>query len=348
MLLAAGCSGAAPAAAPSPAPTPTMTEPTLEATPPPTAEPTSTPTPTPTPDPLAPLTGEPVADHAVLERPVAAAKIDNARPARPQQGLGEADVVFEELVEGGGTRFLALYQSVDPGLVGPVRSGRDVDAALLPAFSPVLGISGAAAPTYAVLRAAGLLVFEEGQANAFARDSTRRAPYNLYASVAMLWAAGTDLPAAAPPWAIDDQVPAGGAPAAEVRLHFAPQASARWTWDPAAQAWLRAQDGAAHLLADGVQVDADNVVIARMAVTNGGGVDSAGSPTVDIAVAGEGDALVLRDGQQFAARWRKTSPNEQLEWLTADRQPLPLDRGRTWVELVPTGAAVEVTPPPPA
>lgn len=345
VLLAAACAGAGePVTAPTPTPTPQSTP---EATSQPSPSPSATPTPEPTPSPAA-LTGAPVEGPDVASRPVAAVKIDNARPARPQQGLQEADVVFEELVEGGSTRFLALYHSVDPGLVGPVRSGRDVDARLLPPFSPVVGISGAAQPTLDVLREAGLRVLEEGEGGAFARDSTRRAPYNLYTSVATLWTAGQELPPATTPWPIDAAVPPGGGPATDVRLRFTPQSSARWSWDESSQRWLRAQDGSAHVQADGRQLTAANVVVARMAVTTGSGVDSKGSPTVDIAVVGEGDAVVLRDGQQFPARWRKSSPDAQLEWLTPEGQSLALAVGSTWVELMPLEGAVEVTAGPAA
>ncbi|HWH31802.1 MAG TPA: DUF3048 domain-containing protein, partial [Egibacteraceae bacterium] len=149
---------------PEPEPTPSETEPT--------------PSPTPEPE-LAPLTGEEVESTGILDRPVVAVKIDNASPARPQAGLGAADVVFEELVEGGYTRFLALYQSQAPETAGPVRSGRDVEADLLPPYQPLFVISGAAEPTYAVLRGAGLKIREEGQPeDAFQRASDRKRPYN--------------------------------------------------------------------------------------------------------------------------------------------------------------------------
>ncbi|MEI6591243.1 MAG: DUF3048 domain-containing protein, partial [Actinomycetes bacterium] len=52
------------------------------------------------------------------------AKIDNIADARPQAGLNQADVVFDEMVEGGLTRLLAVWHSRIPELLGPVRSVR--------------------------------------------------------------------------------------------------------------------------------------------------------------------------------------------------------------------------------
>lgn len=53
--------------------------------------------------------------------------INNISVARPQKGLSQANILFESKVEGGITRFMAIfedYTKID-GDVGPVRSGRD-------------------------------------------------------------------------------------------------------------------------------------------------------------------------------------------------------------------------------
>src|SRR4051812_29309370 len=60
-----------------------------------------------------PLTGLPIVDPAKAARPAVSIKIENEPPARPQSGLQEADVVYETLIEGGDTRFVAVFQSTD-------------------------------------------------------------------------------------------------------------------------------------------------------------------------------------------------------------------------------------------
>lgn len=310
--------------------------------------PESTPSPTEEPEPIiAPLTGLEVDDSSVLERTVVALKVDNAPRARPQVGLDVADILFTELVEGGTTRFIALYHSVLPGEAGPVRSGRDVDAQVLPAFSPVFGISGAAGPTYAELRAAGLLIFEEGQAEAFSRDRNRPRPHNLMASTTALEAASGDLPEAVSPWPFDDAAPQGGEQVTGADLAYSAFYSARWDWDPATSRWLRSQDGGPHTGPDDAQLSADTVVVARVPTFDGAGKDAGGNPIPEVNAVGEGDALVLRDGRSYPARWRKTDANSQFEWLTPEGQALPLRPGRTWVELVPDAGSVTVATPTP-
>lgn len=315
---------------------------------------------------VAPLTGEEIDDREILERPAVAIKVDNAPQARPPLGLEDADIVFTELVEGGTTRFIALYHSQLPDSVGPVRSGRDVDAQILPPFSAVFAISGAAGPTYEQLRGADLLVFEEGQADAFRREGSRTSPHNLFVSPEALVAAAEDLPPAEQPWPFDAEGPGGGEEAAgdeeagtgeeaetgeetapgeeasSARLTYSPSYSAEWSWDASAGRWLRSQDGETHTDADGGQLDAATVVVARVTTFEGGGTDAGGNPIPVIETIGEGDALVLRDGRSFPARWRKSSAQSHFEWLTPDGEPLPLHPGRTWVELVPEQGSVDV------
>jgi len=302
----------------------------------------------PTPDEpiVAPLTGVEVDDPGVLQRPVVALKVDNAPMARPQLALEVADILFTEVVEGGTTRFIALYHSALPEEAGPVRSGRDVDAQILPAFSPVFGISGAAGPTYVELRGAGLLVYEEGQAEAFTRDRNRPSPHNLMASTVALANAAGDLPPATAPWPFDAAPLEGGQEASAAQLVYSPFYAAAWDWDAGQNAWVRSQEGGPHTRADGEQLSADTVVIARVSAFDGAGVDAGGNPVPEVNAIGEGDATILRDGRSFPARWRKTAPDSHFEWLTPEGQPLPLSPGRTWVELVPNAGSVTVATTP--
>jgi len=71
-----------------------------------------------------PMTGLPVTGDETAEQsyPVLVTKLDNTSSSAPQMGLGGADLVVEELVEGGLTRLAAFYYSQLPTRVGPVRS----------------------------------------------------------------------------------------------------------------------------------------------------------------------------------------------------------------------------------
>src|SRR5215472_11474915 len=76
-----------------------------------------------------PLTGLKVPSNktASLDHPVLVTKMDNTVSSKPQVGLSKADMVVEELVEGGLTRLAAFYYSQIPDNVGPIRSMRASD-----------------------------------------------------------------------------------------------------------------------------------------------------------------------------------------------------------------------------
>src|SRR5205823_11259651 len=116
--------------------------------PPPPPPPPAAPTPLPVPQPGdSPLTGIGVGGYTT-GHPALVVKIDNVGDvpsgARPQMGINEADVVFEEMVEGGYTRLATVFHSTPADPVGPIRSARSTDVALLtPLNHPLFSYSGA-------------------------------------------------------------------------------------------------------------------------------------------------------------------------------------------------------------
>jgi hypothetical protein len=78
-----------------------------------------------------PLTGLAVQDPSRLERRPIMVKVSNyPRTGRPHAGLSYADMVYEYYIGYGLNRFMAIYLGQDCSQVGPVRSGRLVDAQL--------------------------------------------------------------------------------------------------------------------------------------------------------------------------------------------------------------------------
>jgi hypothetical protein len=124
-----------------------------------------------------PLTGLPVSNPATVGRPLLAVKIDNSPEARPQAGLDRADLVVEEVVEGGLVRFMAIFQSQDADRVGPVRSVRPVDGKLLTPTRGYFAYSGGNLAEKALIKQAPVtLVGVDELPAAFTRRRDRRAP----------------------------------------------------------------------------------------------------------------------------------------------------------------------------
>ena len=285
----------------------------------------------------------------VPDRPALGVKIDTTEAGRPQTGLVEADVVFEEQVEGGLTRLLAVYHSQDPETVGPVRSARSTDIVLLGELArPQFAWSGANPTFRAAVEAADLIdVGFLSAPDAYERDDAGRAPYNLYASTGELRSVGEDSdPEAGPPPALFDYRAEGAPlddPAAEPTATYQVPESAglatsiRWDWDEASATWRRTQNGTPHVDVEGTAVSAANVVVRVTPYRDSGVRDSTGAVVPEAVTVGEGDVLVLTDGQMLAGRWRKPSEDEPTTYTGPDGAPLLLTPGQTWVEVVPAG-----------
>ena len=113
--------------------------------------------------------------------PIVVTKVDNTSSSAPQVGLGSADLVVEELVEGGYTRLAAFYYSKVPAAIGPVRSMRASDIGIVPPGATVV-TSGAAPVTINRINGAGIPWITEGAAGVY-RETSRSAPYNLFAKL---------------------------------------------------------------------------------------------------------------------------------------------------------------------
>ena len=99
--------------------------------------------------------------------------------------------MYEEVVEGGITRFWAFFNSTAPEIVGPIRSVRSMDPNIILPFGGVVAFSGGTPDNVALVRATGLVTVDESNAgDAFYRESTPPAPHNLYARPALLLGRG--------------------------------------------------------------------------------------------------------------------------------------------------------------
>jgi hypothetical protein len=171
----------------------------------PSASPTTTPNTTQAAsvDPTCPLTGTPVpGGGAVPRRPALAVKVDNYPNARPQSGLDKADVVFEQPVEGGITRYAAVFQCQDAALVGPIRSARNMDVGILGQLGNPLEVHvGGIDPVLANLNASPIVNVDLGSyGSIITNPSGRYAPYDTYSSTSRMW--GTHPTMSTPPRAL--------------------------------------------------------------------------------------------------------------------------------------------------
>ena len=291
-----------------------------------------------------PLTGEVMVSRRVPDRPALAVKVENAPEARPQASLNDADVVVEEPVEGGYTRFIAIFQCGNSERVGPIRSVRTTDPDYLRQLGPtVFAFSGGNPRVMEQLAREDLVDVNTGVApGAYTHDPTRSAPHDLYSTTKTLRkAAGKQRGAPDALFSYSETWEGRSRRADTVHLPYSSVSDVVWTWRPAKHAWFRSHGDVAHMLDGGEQVSASNVVIQVVEVTDSEIVDAAGNPSPNVQLTGSGRAYVLRDGRVVVGRWERSGMGEVTTFVAKGGEEISLAPGRTWVQLLPTWVAVE-------
>ncbi len=301
--------------------------------------------PAPPPPPSCPLTGEPAPHGELPHRPALAIKVENYPDARPQAGLGDADIVYEEPVEGGITRFIVIYQCRGSRRVGPVRSGRTTDPNVLVQFGhPPFGYAGGVQLVERMVQHAGLPDVDYiTAAQAYERDPSRAAPHNLYTTTAALYRAAKSHDGPPDPiftYAAD--IAGKTRRASVVHLPYSWYSDVYWRWSRRRAAWLRSHGDEPHMLEGGEQVSAVNVVVQVVKVANSRILDHAGNPSPDVTLTGTGRAYVFRDGRMILGRWERPTLHDLTRFYGKDGSEIALAPGSTWVELLPSTLRVEV------
>lgn len=308
-----------------------------------TAATTEAPTTTAAPVPRMPLTGLPVVDEAIAERPAIMAKIDNAPGARPQTGLVMADIVYEENVEQW-TRFAAVFHSQGSDPVGPIRSGRTQDINLGTSLDRPLFVWSGGNPTVSNLinqsELVNMSVSKAGPDGGYFRSTDKKAPHNLFTSTTNIWLLDADRGGTPPPQFsyLEEGLPTEGLEAAGAKLKMDGSMKASWEWDAESELYLRTHDKSPHVEADGTRVSTNNVVI----LTCDYKASVADSRSPEAQTVGTGAAVVLSGGRVIEGTWSRADSRSAWVLQTTDGQEIRLAPGRTWVELIREGQAVVV------
>ncbi|MEX2256710.1 MAG: DUF3048 domain-containing protein [Acidimicrobiia bacterium] len=296
--------------------------------------------------PTAPLTGLPDPDGVAQSHQSLGVKIENTPEARPQTGLDVADVVYEEVVEGGITRFWAFFNSAAPETVGPIRSVRSMDPNIILPLGGVVAFSGGTEDNVALVRATGVVTVDENNAgDAYFREPSRSAPHDLYGKTALLYGfGGTPVP----PEPLFEYADAKkgeeftGEPVASFHVNLDMGYDMSYVWDAAKGGWNRFQQGIEPFLAAGLppgQIAPTNVIVQFIPYGTGADGD----------VIGTGEAWIFSNGQLIRGTWGKAYAPAATQFSDAAGNPIALTPGRTWVELAPIGTPVDVLPgAPPA
>lgn len=279
-----------------------------------------------------PLTGETL-DGDLPDHPVYAVKIDNTAGSEPQIGLSSADMIVEEVVEGGLTRLAVFYYSTVPKVAGPARSMRASDIGIVKPVNAVMVASGGAPVTNGRIAAAHIDTLTQGTTDLFFRDESGVAPYNLFVHLARAaanpggkWTAPTEpyLPFG------DGSDFTGSITAKTIDAKFSDSHTTRWEYSDGG--WTRPGSYAK----PGDDFVTDNVLLLRVKVGDAGYVDASGARVPETFFFGRGEATLVHGDQALKCFWTKKTKSSALKLSTAAGQSVTVPVGHTWIELIPT------------
>jgi hypothetical protein len=274
-----------------------------------------------------------------LNGPVLVVKIDDTTQAHPQIGLEDADIVYIEQVEGGLTRLAAVFSSVIPQRIGPVRSARISDIEIMSQFGRVaFAYSGAQRKLLPVIASANLqdLGAQRQSPTIFTTDPNRIPPYAMVLRADLLMQKVKD-----DAYQVDSAksvgfkfgpLQEGGTETSKAVMHW-PAATYSANWSVEENRWMLSHNNSINLADSGVVLGPTTLVIQIVSITPSEYKDKVGGVTPFSQTVGTGKAYVLRDGQRFVTTWSRASAEDGTTFSFADGTVMNFDPGQIWIAL---------------
>ncbi|MEQ6377347.1 DUF3048 domain-containing protein [Bacillaceae bacterium S4-13-56] len=288
-----------------------------------------------------PLTGEAIDEPS--DQRVFAVMVNNHPKARPQSGLHKADIVYEVLAEGNVTRFLALFQSELPEVVGPVRSSRDYFIDLNNGYHSFYVAHG-----YSPL--AKQMLFDDKVTDhingiqydgiLFKRSSSRKAPHNSYITYENIKKGaemnGYSLTETVKPNSFLSSKQADeldGQQVSHITVHYGSTNTVKYEYDESSQKYIRYSDGVQTVdLEMKIPIELDNIFIVEAPHRI---IDDYGRRALDLEVGGK--AYLLQRGILQEISW-KNLDGRIIPFK--DNKVVPFVKGKTWINIVPTSPGI--------
>jgi len=268
--------------------------------------------------------------------------IENQTSARPQDGLAEADVVYEAMVEGGITRFMAVFQSELPETAGPIRSCRVVFADIAKEWDGLLvHFGGPSVGSYSVYqrfitndihqRLDGV----KSEIGSYT-DESRKAPHNKYMDVARAQAKYNFTPDVRS-FSFTEAI-ATGDKVTDFTITYNSYNIVRYKFNASKNIYNRYQNG--DLVANRSnrkEVEVSNIIIQTCQQST---YSDSESGHVKIDVIGSGNACIYKNGVKIEGTWKKQSAAARTVYYDKSGNEIPLTPGKTWVQIVSSKTSI--------
>ena len=265
-----------------------------------------------------------------------AVSIENSPAARPQSGLDRAEIIYEFMLEGGITRFLAIFWPDIPEKVGPIRSARPALIETASAYEALFLHAGASPDGFALLSNNNILHLDQiYQSQYYWRSSKRSAPHNLYSGRPSLEDYVNTLSGKEYPNQfkfLTASVISDFTEAQYITIDYWGSYDVLYRYNSLENNYLRFLNDYEnpHTVENGEQLKAKNIIVQYVQTST---KDEQGRQKINLNTGGKIE--LFRDGIVIEGSWKKK--NKQFVYLNNSGQEIEINPGQTWIQIVPNG-----------
>ena len=286
---------------------------------------------------VSPFTGLPI-ETEYYKRAVAVS-IENSPASRPQSGLKKAEIVYEFMLEGGITRFLAFFWPEVPEKIGPIRSGRPALIKTAQAYDALFLHAGASPDGFELLANDNILHLDQiYQSQYYWRSSKRKAPHNLYSGQEPLKDYLNNLSEKEYPEQFNfltASVVSDFKEAKSINIDYWGSYDVIYQYNSLDNNYARYLNNREnpHLVESGEQLTAKNIIVQYVRTST---KDDQGRQKINLNSGGK--MQLFRDGIVLNGSWENN--NGQIIYLNSEGNEIEINPGQTWIQIVPNGSEV--------
>lgn len=301
-----------------------------------------------------PFTGLETTEDTLRRRPFAV-MLDNHFDAIPQSGLNQSDLIYEFKAEGEFTRYMAIFQSQSPSVIGPIRSARPYFVDTAKEYNAIYAHWGGSEMGYAEIPKIKVDDLDgialEGITFYRNKDVKKKRPHDGYSSIDLMTKQSEkykyDLVSDNKAFNFDtsenlDEIKKqmGDEICNSITLNFFKHYKEKYEYDANTNKYriIRNEKNVTDE-ADGKDVLVSNLIVefASSKVTG-----PLGTLTIDIV--GQGKGLLLTNGKIININWQKDDPSQRTKFTTQDGKEIILSPGQTWVSVLDPKDIIEKEP----
>lgn len=275
------------------------------------------------------------------ERPIAVMIDNDDKNARPQAGLDDAYLVYEIVVEGGATRFMALYRDANTEKIGPIRSSRHYFLDYLSEHDAIYVHCGWSDRAGYEITSRGLDkingILGEDAAPFWREDKFKGDWHSTYTNIEKIkshsQSKGFEMKSTHKSSVnySDKYFNLSSENAAdEIYLPYSYVYNTGYAYNKETELYEKSINKAPYLMQNGQTVAFKNIIIMFIGDSSLGD----GTPRREVITTGSGEGYYITNGAYEKITWSKSDRNSQTVYKKADGSPLLVNPGKTIINII--------------